>query len=166
VAKTKKTAAINDIVSGGIHALWALSESQQLEVAQWSQSLIEKENRIARKYPARIKRSEILPFSKQELKLAIKIQLLIQIADRNNEVIDSLKRRYLRIASYQHVESDATGGKTKFLQGRGRKSDSVTGRFQSRYQKYVDLALIERNTLLDEINGFIAEIKNSAKHSA
>jgi RNase P subunit RPR2 len=114
VAKIKKTAAVNDIVSGGIPALWSLSESQQLEVAEWSKSLIEQEDRIARKYHARIKRSEILPFSKQELKMAIKIQLLIQIADRNDELIDSLKRRYLRIASYQHVESDATGGNPSF----------------------------------------------------
>jgi hypothetical protein len=153
------------IVSGGITALWSLSEPQQLEITQWSQSLIEQEDRIARKYHARIKRSEVLPFSKQELKMVIKIQLLIQIADRNYELIDSLKRRYLRIASYQHVDSDTTGGKSKFLQGKGHKSDSANEAFQSRYQKCADLALIERNTLLDEISGNIAEIKNSAKNA-
>lgn len=156
----EKTAAVKDILSKGIPVLWSMPHQQQAEVVQWAGSVIERYDYIRRRYSSKLKNAESLPCSKQELELAIKVQLLPHIANGAEADIDQLKERYIELASFQHIHTEDKEVLNEALDGTTSGPDIASANLHPLYQKYVDLALSEQNSLIDKINRYIEDIKS------
>ena len=160
MSNVEKTAAVKDILSKGIPVLWSMSQTQQAEVVQWAGSVIERYDYIRRSYPSKLKNAESLPCSKQELELAIKVQLLPHIANGAEDDIDQLKQRYIDLASFQHIHTEDKEVLDEALDGTNNGPDITSANLHPLYQKYIDLALSEQNSQIDKINRYIEDIKN------
>ncbi len=160
MSNLEKTAAVKDLLSKGIPVLWSMSQTQQAEVVQWAGSVIERYDYIRRSYPSKLKNAESLPCSKQELELAIKVQLLPHIANGAEADIDQLKQRYIDLASFQHIHTEDKEVLDEALNGTHNGPDIASANLHPLYQKYIDQALSEQNSLIDKINRYIEDIKN------
>lgn len=159
MSNLEKTAAVKDILSKGIPVLLSMSQKQQAEVVQWAGSVIERYDYIRGSYPSKLKNAESLPCSKQELELAIKVQLLSHIANGAEADIDLLKQRYIDLASFQHIHTEDKEVLDEALDGTNNGHDIASANLHPLYQKYIDLALSEQNSLIDKINRYIEDIK-------
>lgn len=155
-----KSAAVKEILAEGIPALWSMSRKQQAEVVQWANSVIERYDHIRLRYPSKLKNAESLPCPKQELELAIKVQLLPHIANEAEADIDELKRRYIDIASFQHIHTEDKEVLDETLDGTNNEPDMSDANLHPLYQKYIELAQSEQSSLIDKINRYIEDIKN------
>jgi hypothetical protein len=115
---------------------------------------------LIRKLPSKLKNAESLPCPKQELELAIKVQLLTHIANEAEADIDKLKRRYIDIASFQHIHTEDKDVLDEALDCTNNEPDMADANLHPIYQKYINLAQSEQNSLIDKINRYIQDIKN------
>jgi hypothetical protein len=161
MSNIKKTDAAKKILSEGMEVIWSMSEKQQVEVVQWASTVVERYDHIRRRYPSKLKNAESLPCSKQELELAIKVQLLPHIANGAEADIEQFKRRYIDLASFQHIHSKDKEVLDEALDGTNNASDIASANLHPLYQKYIDLALSEQNSLTDKINKYVEDIKIS-----
>ncbi len=160
MSNLEKTAAVKDILSKGIPVLWSMSQKQQADVVQWAGSVIERYDYIRRMYPSKLKNADSLPCSKQELELAIKIQLLPHIANGAEDDINQFKQRYIDLASFQHIHTEDKEVFDEAQDGTNNGPDIASACLHPLYQKYIDLALSEQHSLINKINTYIEDIKS------
>lgn len=160
MSQLKKPAYVNDLITNGLQTLPSMPRAQQNEMVQWARSIVEHFDLVLEKNPAKLKNITLLPCPEAELKLAIKILLMLHVAKDDTVDVEALKRRYISIASFQHIRREDMAALTKAM-GRANEDSQMSDReAYPSYQKYLDLALAEQNTLLDDINNFIGSIED------
>jgi hypothetical protein len=152
----KKNDTVEKILNEGLQRLTSMSQKEQTAVALWSKAMLERYNQILDEHPAMLKSPKMLPCSKQEMKLAIKVALLPHVARNAHERIQQLKHNYISLAYFQHVDPQ---DRQNFSRGGGEADRRSNAAAYPSYQKYLDLALAEQNSLLDEIDAFVSGIK-------
>ena len=149
-------ATVKKLLKDGFQSVTTFSAEEQIALANWAASVVEQYHRVLKSHQARVKDYSLLPDSKQEVKLAIKVSMLPYITKDEQEGIQRLKYDYISLAMFQPIKAH---DRETFAQAvnmeKARSDDSA----YPLYQEYLNLALAEQNSLIDEIDSFVADIK-------
>ena len=160
MSRLKKPAVVDDLIASGLPKLPSMSRAQQNEIFNWARCIVEHFDLVLEKQPVKPRNIASLPCTERELKLAIKILLMIHIAKDESADVEALKRLYIKIASLLDIGRADMEALTTAMGDAKEYSAIPTGKVYPSYQHYLDLALAKQTTLLDEINNFIASIKD------
>ena len=150
---------IEEIKEKGILALAHENEEKQTMITNWAQDLFDRYESVLESHPTKIKSIVELPASKQEVKIAIKILLTVYFLKRSDEMVDSLKDRYISIGAFQNIDLK---DKEKIIEQVYNNEQDLESAYSSifpEYHKYIEVIISEQNVLLDDVNNFINELK-------
>jgi hypothetical protein len=147
------------IAANLLPALSSLPETKQKEVVRWAKSAVEQYAVVLNNKRTKLKPIKWLPSTKEELKLAIKFLLLVYITKNAAPDIELLKKYYVSLSSFQQFDRNDQKELEDTMDD--AFADNGIGDFSehSSYQKYLDIAMLEQNILLEDINSFIADNK-------
>ena len=168
--KTKKNSSsdleelINKLRKTGITAILNMDKKAQLTLSNWANDLVNQYSAILKNNPVKLKDIADLSCSKMDVKLAIKILLLVSVekVQEDNTVI-KLRDKFVSLGSFRSIDEEDTIKLMKYTRDIQNKSmDAETLPFPE-LNKYMDLILSEQKALFEEINGFIEDIRKIKK---
>jgi len=145
----------------GLYAFKGMSDIEQRRVWFWSKNVIRHYRVVLERNPANIRAAEDLPFSKEEVKLAIKLALPFYAQKNIHSMVRNLRTIYKELGCFQSIE---TGDKAKLRKpyNRGDKSTSVPyGELLKIHEKYMETVISEKKSLLEEITAYANKLKIS-----
>jgi hypothetical protein len=143
----------------GISAISSMNTAQQAQTAVWAQDVFNQYGSVLEKFPSRIKNRSELPFSKQDIKIAIKILLPIWFARGSENMVGLLKDRYIRLSAFQEIAEEDLDIVTGEVNEAQQKLESNHISPSSTAHEYMEIILTEQKVLLDEINSYINDLQ-------
>lgn len=108
-----ETTATNDlgayialIKQQGIAAMQQIHGLDKLEVLRWSDLMVEEYGKVFREKKALIMDVSLLPCSKEELLVALKVQFYAFALKRNTDAMEDIARAYLNVSRFQVIAPD------------------------------------------------------------
>jgi hypothetical protein len=138
----------------GVAAIHRMPREDQRLLWFWSQNILAAYNRTLTANPGNLRRVRALPHPKSDIKLALRMALMLHVHRRDARAVENLRERYLELASFQDI---AVGDRQKL-----KRTSSGTippKHFFPLYSKYAGLAATERIRLLEEFNAYITNLK-------
>jgi hypothetical protein len=152
----RNQAAVKILLEDGFQRFTTFSVQEQVALASWAAFVVEQYHQVLNSHQVRVKDIGLLPYPKQEVKLAIKVSMLPYITKDEQEGLQGLKYDYISLAMFQTIRAEDRQTIAQAAQNdKARSEDSAYPLFQ----EYLNLALAEQNSLLDEIDSFIADIE-------
>jgi hypothetical protein len=165
--KNEGSAIIKDYIENfrktGITALATMSKHEQSVVVKWSQAVVQQFEELLKKNPMKINDAAILPYPKESIKIAVKTLLLAYVAKESDEIINSLKDRYILLNRFQEIRPEDIDTVYKEANEIEQKSDSTDISLFPTFYKYMQVGVSEQKALLDEINSIIREFQAQSK---
>jgi hypothetical protein len=145
----------------GLYAFKDLSTSEQRRVWFWSKTIIRQYRLALERNPANLRAAEDLPFSKAEVKLAIKLALPFYAQKKVQSMVKNLKSMYKELGCFQSLEA----GDREKLRAVYRRRDKASVRpyreLLEIHEKYMETVISEKKSLLAEINTYADRLKLS-----
>jgi hypothetical protein len=157
------TVYIKNFRKAGITALATMSKHEQSIIVKWSQDVVQQFEELLKKLPMKINDTAILPHRKESIKIAIKTLLLAYVAKESDEIINSLKDRYILLNRFQEIRTEDIDTVYKEANAIEQKSDSTDISLFPTYYKYMQVAVSEQKALIDEIKSIIREFQTQSK---
>jgi hypothetical protein len=154
---------LNEIKDKGIFAFAGMSEENQVIITKWAYEISDRYVSVLKKHPTKIKDIAELPASKQEVKMAIKILLTAPVVKKSDEIVDTLKDRFVSIGAFQDIDQD---DKEKMFEQDNKietELEYTSSSEFSKYHKYLEVIISEQNALLDDVNNFINDLNELKK---
>lgn len=149
---------ISKLKEKGIATLERLSEKKQTAVWNWSRTVVRAYRKILEADPRNVRDISELPFKKDDIKLAIKIALPLYVSKDLQRMVRALKNAYKELGAFQDLEAlDAVSlaqdddQPDLSLKNSSLSIDSV--------DQNMELIVSEKKALIDEINGFVADLE-------
>jgi hypothetical protein len=143
----------------GFYAFKDLSDNEQRRVWFWSKTIIRQYRLTLERNPANLRAAEDLPFSKGEVKLAIKLALPFYAQKNVPDMVRNLKSIYKELGCFQSIEAV---DKEKLLTVYKRR-DKASGRpyreLLDIHEKYMETVISEKKSLLQEITTYADKLK-------
>jgi hypothetical protein len=149
-----------DLKNKGIIAFKKMTHDEQKKVWKWAKNVIQQYRGVIEANPSNIRNIEELPFSKEDIKLAIKLSLPLYISKDMQSVVKRLKTAYREIGTFQIIENL---DKKEMLARADLKRKASSHSNKTIYpisDKYTALAVSEQKALLQDINDFVADLES------
>lgn len=130
-----------------------MDKKEMLELWEWAVTVNDRYEELLSGRHRDVRDSKELPFSKEEIKLAIKLLLLVHLAAGKEEVVRNLKDRYVGLAHFQAIPEEAMQMLVTDAGNHIDKSNRFTN--YSTYNTLVETVVAEKKQLLDQINVFL-----------
>jgi hypothetical protein len=156
---------IDEIKDAGIFAIAHESEQKQAIITKWAQDISDRYLSVLKKHPAKIRNIVELPVSKEEVKIAIKISLISHVMRKSDEMVEILKDRYISIGEFQDIDPDDKEIIIEEVSNIDQQLESAYESVFPNYHKYMEVIISEQNTLLEDVNNFINDLKELKKES-
>ena len=150
---------LDEIKDRGFFALVHLSEENQVMITHWAQDMFDRYKSVLENQPSKIKNIVELPASKQELKMAIKILLTVYVLKESDEKVENLKDRYVGIGAFQDIDPDDRKNRLYEVSNIEEELESDYASVFPEYHKHMEVAILEQNILLEDVNNFINDLK-------
>jgi hypothetical protein len=148
----------NLIRKKGFSAIFDLKKEEQKLIANWAQTVIEEYASKLKDHSITIKNSNDLPFSKHEIKSAIKTWLIVYLSRESDIMVNLMKERYIQLSMFQEIKQEDMN--TIIME---KKKNSFANVFlHPSHHKYIDLMVAERKALVEDINNFIMKWSNAS----
>jgi hypothetical protein len=95
--------------------------------------------------------------------MAIKILLTAPVVKKSDEIVDTLKDRFVSIGAFQDIDQD---DKEKMFEQDNKietELEYTSSSEFSKYHKYLEVIISEQNALLDDVNNFINDLNELKK---
>lgn len=145
----------------GIATFEQLSDKEQTDVWEWSREVIRSYRNTLETDQRNVRDLAELPFTKDDIKLAIKIALPLYVSKDLQRMIRALKNAYKELGAFQDLDRLTAEKKTLrdnlvgFLLRNGKTSSDGA-------DKNMDLIVSEKKALTEEINSFVADLDSLA----
>lgn len=156
---------LKEINDSGVLALADLSEEKQTVITKWAQEIFNRYVSVLEKHSTKIKNIVELPFSKQEVKLAIKILLTAYVIKRSDEMVDILKERYISLGAFQDIDPEDKERIIEQVNNVEQELESAYSSIFPKYHEYMEVIISEQNVLLEDVNSFINDLRGLKKES-
>jgi hypothetical protein len=134
----------------GIAALINLRDDERQQVMMWSQNVISQYTALLKKASTSIRDVKELPFSKKDIKMAIKILMPIYRYKSSDAEIETLRDYYVELGSFQDISKKDKERLSIEKESRNSLSNlSNQDHFQT-IDKYKEQAAREHDSLLQE----------------
>jgi len=150
--------------SKGTSALKELRENELKAVINWSKEVIRQYTNLIDNDLSNIKDIADLPYSKERIKLAIKMMLPIFIPNGPQSMIKKLNLAYQELGSFQQIDTGDYGRITSPESSKDVKSSKKIHNNLSMYSKYLEITISERKILFQEIETYVSDLKYRIKH--
>ena len=150
---------LDEIKDRGFFALVHLSEENQVMITHWAQDMFDRYKSVLENQPSKIKNIVELPASKQEVKMAIKILLTTYVLKQSDEMVDRLKDRYISIGAFQNIDLEDREKTFYEVDNMEQELESDYVSVFPEYHKHMEVAILEQNILLEDVNNFINDLK-------
>jgi hypothetical protein len=150
---------IRDFRQKGLSILSDMSKDEQTIFVNWAQKIVDRYGFLLKVNLMKIKNVADLPCPKEDLKIAIKGLVPAYLAKRSDDIVDSLKDRYVSLGAYQEISQEDKEAIIQESVEMVQKSESTDSSLFSTYQKYMQIIVSEQKILLDEINAFIQDLQ-------
>jgi len=101
------TRALSDLITTvrehGLQGLLSIHGLERLEILRWSDVMVEAYGKIFRKHKALVMDDRLLPCSKTDLRVALKVEFQNFALKQNVEAMEDLARAYLNISRFQPI---------------------------------------------------------------
>lgn len=149
--------------SKGIAAIHSMERDEQRLLWSWTQSVLNAYDEVLQGDSRNVRNAAELPYSKERIKLALKIALIFHVTKAERQQVKSLRNRFLDLASFQEV---AEGDREKMIDEDPKAPTESSSRTGTRnlfpfYSKYSDMVVTEKIRLLEEIDTFISDLPTS-----
>jgi len=147
--------------SDGIAAIHSMNPDEQRLLWSWTQTVVSAFDEVLQGDSRNVRNVAELPHSKEKIKLALKIALIFHVTKGERRKVQSLRNRFVDLASFQEV---AEGDREKMIDTTaGQKPGSRTAKRNlfRYYSKYSDMVVTEKIRLLEEIDTFISDLPTS-----
>ena len=156
---------MDEIKDKGILAIVQMNEKNQVTITRWARDIYDRYEAVLKNQPAKIKNIVELPASKQEVKLAIKIMLTTYVLKQSDEIVDSLKDRYISIGTFQNIDLEDTEKIFYEVENMEQELESDYASVFPEYHKHMEVVILEQNVLLEDVNNFINDLKELKKEN-
>lgn len=142
----------------GIATFEALNEEEQTSVWEWSRTVIKTYRSTLKSDQSNVRDLAELPYSKDDIKLAIKIALPLYISKDLQRMIRVLKNAYKELGTFQNLERLKAEKKSLrknlpvFLSPKSKTSDDTS-------DTNMDIVVSEKKALTEEINSFVTDLE-------
>jgi len=145
----------------GLSAFKEMSDIEHRRVWFWSKHIIRHYRVVLERNPANIRSAEDLPFSKEEVKLAIKLALPFYAQKNIDSMVRNLRTIYKELGCFQSIEAaDKTKLRTPFNR-RDKASPMPYRELLKIHEKYMETVISEKKSLLEDITAYANKLKIS-----
>jgi hypothetical protein len=160
----RKSAAIpqnllNLSAGEGFYALKNMKKDEQKKVWDWAREVIRQYDQVLEKNPTSVKPAALLPASKENIELAIKVSLPFYITKNLNKMIAKLTYLYQELGAFQDFDPEDMA---KIAEERFSNKNNIKSKLPeavSLYNRFMDLSVAEKKRLLEEINQYVNDVK-------
>jgi hypothetical protein len=150
---------LDEIKDKGIFAIAQMNEEDQVTITKWALDIYDRYESVLENQPTKIKNIVELPASKQEVKMAIKILLTTYVLKQSDEMVDRLKDRYISIGAFQNIDLEDREKIFYEVDNMEQELESDYVSVFPEYHKHMEVAILEQNILLEDVNNFINDLK-------
>jgi hypothetical protein len=154
-----------DLKNKGILAFKQMTDDEQKKVWDWSKEVIQQYRSVLEADPSNIRNIEDLPFTKEDIKLAIRLSLPLYISKDMQSVVKMLKTVYKDIGTFQSIDDVDKKELRLRADPKRRTSSQETGTTYLLSDKYTELTISEQKALLQEINDFVADLESIMRNN-
>lgn len=148
--------------SKGVAAIHSLERDEQRLIWSWTQNVVNAYDEVLQGDARSMRNAAELPYSKEKIKLALKIALMFHVTKGEQAQVKSLRNRFLDLASFQEVvESDREKMIDEESRGRTESTRPGNRNLFPFYSKYSNMVVTEKKRLLEEIDTFISDLPTS-----
>jgi hypothetical protein len=149
---------MRNLKAKGLYAFKDMSEEEQRRVWDWSKEVIRHYRKTLERNPANIRSVDELPFRKEEIKLAIELSLPLYAQKNIHSMVKTLKTNYKELGVFQSIEPEDKE-KLRTISVRQDKTSAKQNReVLEIHEKYMEMVVSEKKSLLEEINNFANRI--------
>jgi len=136
-----------------------LTEDEQRTIWEWSREVIRQYRITLESNPSNVRNVRELPFSKDDIKLAIKIALPLYVSKDLQRMIKVLKTAYRELGAFQVIDPSETEKAISTNSSSKRSSSAGKKRSIFKSDAYIESIISEKKALLDEINIFVNDLE-------
>ena len=139
----------------GLAAFKNMSAEEQRRVWDWTKDVILQYRKVLERNPANVRPVEELPFSKEEIMLAIKLSLPLYAQKNIRSMVKNLKTIYKELGVFQSIDTD---DKEKLKKTSVRQDKASAKQYREAleiHEKYMEMVVSEKKSLVEEINNFV-----------
>jgi hypothetical protein len=152
---------LRPLKSKGLYALKDMSEKEQQRVWDWSKEVIRQYRRTLERNPANIRSVDELPIPKEDIMLAIQLSLPLYAQKNIHSMVKTLKTNYKELGVFQNIEPEDKEKLRKTSIRRDKPSVKPYREVLEVHEKYMEMAISEKKSLMDEINNFVDRMEVS-----
>lgn len=155
---------LNELRKTGITAILTMNKNAQIIVSNWAHNIVNQYHGVLKTNPAKLKDIAKLPSSKMDVKLAIKLLLLVSVEKglKDNTVVD-LRDKFISLGAFQSIEQKDNAKLMKYISELNKESTGPRKASFPELSKYMNLIISEQKVLLEEINSFINDLRKIKK---
>jgi hypothetical protein len=143
----------------GIAAFKQLAVDEEKLVWKWCKEVIKRYRRVLDADPKNIKDAKSLPFSKEDIKLAITLVLPLYISKDMQSTVKMLRTAYKELGAFQAIDPEDK----EWVSSTTEKTDQVSSKQNQAalraHGKYMKLVVSEKKALVQEINRFVIKLQ-------
>ena len=141
-----------------------MNKKAQITMSNWAHDVVNQYDAILKNNPMKLKDVLVLPCSKMDVKLAIKLLMLASVEKglEDNTVIN-LRDKFISLGAFQSIDQKDNVKIMKYISDIQNKSVVPDTASLPELNKYMDLIISEQKALLGEINSFVEDIREIKK---
>jgi len=145
---------LNDLANRGISAYGDMNGLQRRLIWKWASNVIHEYRKILDEDPRNLRSVQELPFTKQDVKMAIKLSLLPCVSEGLHSLTRNLKNIYKELGTFQEYVKQASNEMDQ-----GDQKQTSSGLAKDIRSKYLEVIVSEKKSLLEEINHYVEDLK-------
>ena len=146
--------------TNGLVAIKDMSEKEQRRVWDWSKEVIRQYRKTLERNPANIRSVDELPFPKEDIKLAIQLSLPLYEQKNIQRMVKTLKTNYKELGVFQSIDTEDKEKLRKMSVRQGKASVKQDRGVIEIHEKYMEMVISEKKSLLEEVNDFVNKMEN------
>ena len=148
-----------DLKDKGILAFKQMTDDDQKRVWQWSKEVVRQYLSELETDPSNIRNVEVLPFPKEDIKLAIQLVIPFYISQDMQSMVKKLKAAYKEIGTFQSIEAKYEKNRLAKTGLKGATSSQNARTLDPRSDRYMEISISEKKALLQEINDYVTDLE-------
>jgi hypothetical protein len=156
----KTNRLLNNFKIRGLAAFQEMNKDERKLIIDWSKNVTRQYINLIDTDPSNIRTIADLPYTKEDIKLAIKIMLSIYISSGPPKMVKQLKLGYQELGSFLDIDPDNYKIVQSLATSKDTNSSKMTLEGTTLFDKYMELAISERKILLQEIENYVNSLKN------
>jgi hypothetical protein len=154
-----------DFRKAGITVLANMNKHKKSIIVRWAHDVVDQYGVHLKDNQIKINDAASLPYSKENIKIAIKTLLLAYVAKEADEMIDLLKDRYVRLSEFQEIRQEDLDTIYREANELDQEAESRDVSLFPTYHRYMQLSVSEQKILIEEINSLVRGFQSQSKDS-